>query len=326
MLRTGLALVFIVLVLFVIATSPSSASPTAVTYYVSSSTGNDSDDGLSEANAFATIAKVNALNLQPGDRVLLKCGDVWRAEQLILSKSGTELAPIVFSSYPEGCANKPILSGSRSIGGWVQDSGNVYRADLSTADFPLGINQLFRNGQRLTLGRWPNLNEPNGGYAFVEAHTAGGSQITDDQLPAIDWSGAIVHLKNIRWSMIDRQVTGTSGHTLTLNQGFSCLISGWGSCAGWGYFLNNHRATLDQDGEWYYDATARRVYLYSTSGVPSNIEGSVIQEDDHHVAARRPDVEQRRGHRLRDRRQPGDQELVQSRHRHAGRHERRYLS
>ena len=235
--------------------------------------------GLSEANAFATIAKVNALNLQPGDRVLFKCGDVWRAEQLILSKSGTELAPIVFSSYPAGCANKPILSGSRSIGGWVSDAVNVYRADLSATDFPLGINQLFRNGQRLTLGRWPNLDAPNGGYSFVDAHSAGGNQITDNELPAIDWNGAIVHIKNIRWSMLDRQVTGTSGHTLTLNQGLSCLISGWGNCVGWGYFLNNHRATLDQDGEWYYNATTRQVFLYSTSGTPSNIEGSVIQED-----------------------------------------------
>ncbi len=279
MLRATLALSFSLLVVLISAARPLSASPTAVTYYVSSSTGNDDDDGLSEANAFATIAKVNSLNLQPGDRVLLKCGDVWRAEQLILSKSGTELAPIVFSSYPEGCADKPSLSGSRTISGWVSDSGSVYRADLSTTDFPLGLNQLFRNGQRLTLGRWPNLNAPNGGYSFVDAHSAGGNQITDNELPAVDWTDAIVHIKNIRWSMLDRQVTGTSSHTLTLNQGLSCLISGWGNCVGWGYFINNHRATLDQDGEWYYDAGLRRVYLYSASGVPSNIEGSVIQED-----------------------------------------------
>jgi hypothetical protein len=276
---TRLALIFILFVAVFSAAPPLSASPVAVTYYVSSSTGDDNNTGLSEASAFATIAKVNALSLQPGDQVLLKCGDVWHAEQLILSKSGTAQAPIVFSSYPAGCANQPSLSGSRSIGGWVQDSGNVYRADLSTPDFPLGLNQLFRNGQRLTLGRWPNLDAPNGGYSFVDAHNAGGNQITDNELPAIDWTGAIVHIKNIRWSMLDRQVTGSSGHTLTLNQGLSCLISSWGGCAGWGYFINNHRATLDQDGEWYYDAAARRVYLYSTSGVPSNIEGSVIQED-----------------------------------------------
>ena len=111
--------------------SPRPAAPAGTTYYVSSWLGNDSNNGLSEAKPFATIGKVNGLNLQPGDRVLFKCGDTWRAEQLVISKSGTEAAPIVFGSYPEGCANKPSLSGSRPIAGWVFDSGNIYRADLS---------------------------------------------------------------------------------------------------------------------------------------------------------------------------------------------------
>lgn len=251
----------------------------AAVYYVSSSAGNDSNDGLSLGNAFRTVGQVNALNLQPGDKVLFKCGDTWRAEQLIIGKSGAEAAPIVFSSFPEGCANKPVLSGSRPITDWTVYSGNIYRADLPTGEFPLGINQLFRNGQRLTLGRWPNLDAGNGGYSFVDSHTAGSKQITDNELPAsVNWAGAIVHIKNIRWSMLDRQVTSSSGHTLVLNTGLSCLISGWTDCMGWGYFINNHLSTLNQDGEWYYDESARRVYLYSTAGVPANIEGSVIQE------------------------------------------------
>jgi hypothetical protein len=253
--------------------------PAALTYYVSSSMGNDNNDGLSEAAPIASINKVNNLDLQPGDHVLLKCGDTWQAEQLVLSKSGTNAAPIVFSSYPSNCADKPAISGSRPIDGWVLDSGNVYRADLPAGDFPLGINQLFRNGQRLTLGRWPNLDAPDGGYSFVDAHSAGGNQITDNELPAANWNGSVIHIKNIRWSMLDRQVTNSNAHTLVLNQGLSCMISGWTDCTGWGYFINNHRATLDQDGEWFYDNSARRVYLYSTSGLPSGIEGSVVLED-----------------------------------------------
>jgi hypothetical protein len=267
------------IVLLGMAVAPGAASPAAATYYVSSSSGNDANNGLSEGTPFASISKVNSLNLQPGDRVYFKCGDIWRAEQLVLSKSGTESAPIEFNSYPLGCTNKPVLSGSRPISGWVLDSGNVYRADLPPGDFPLGINQLFRDGQRLTLGRWPNLDAPNAGYSFVDGHAAGSNQITDNELPAGNWSGAILHIKNIRWSMLDRQVTSSSGHNLVLNQGLSCLISGWSSCIGWGYFINNHRNTLDQDGEWFYDSTNRRVYLYSTIGSPNQVEGSVIQEE-----------------------------------------------
>jgi len=238
--------------------------------------GNDANNGLSAGAPFATVSKVNGLNMQPGDRVLFKCGDTWRADPLILSKSGTESAQIEFSSYPAGCADKPVLSGSRGIKGWVVDSGNIYRADLLASDFPLGVNQLFRNGQRLTLGRWPNIDAPNGGYSFVDGHSAGGDQITDNELPGGDWSKAIVHIKNIRWSMLDREVMSSTGKTLVLNQGLSCLISTWDGCTGWGYFINNSRNTLDQDGEWFYDPSAHRVYLYSTIGPPANIEGSVV--------------------------------------------------
>jgi hypothetical protein len=270
--------VFFISVTLLCAGLPSPVRSNASTYYVSSSTGNDNNNGLSEGSAFATSDKVNTLDLQPGDHVLFKCGDTWQAQQLVVSWSGTPSAPIEFGSYPAGCANKPVFSGSLPITGWILESGNIYRADLPVGNFPLGINQLFRSGQRLTLGRWPNLDAPGGGYSFVEAHSAGSNQITDHELPAFNWNGAIVHIKNIRWSMLDRQVTGTNGDTLVLNQGLSCLISSWGDCTSWGFFINNALATLDQDGEWFYDEAANQVYLYSTQGVPSNIEGSVVQD------------------------------------------------
>jgi hypothetical protein len=255
--------------------APMAAS--AVVYYVSSSAGSDTNTGTSQGTPFQSVTKVNSLNLQPGDQVLFKCGDTWRADPLILTHSGTAAAPIQFGSYPFlDCANKPALSGSRPITGWTLNAPNVYQAALPAADFPSGVNQLFRSGARLALGRWPNLDAPNAGYSFVDAHTAGGSQITDNELPAGNWNGAIVHIKNIRWSMLDRQVTGTSAKTLTLNTGLSCLVSAWGSCAGWGFFINNSRITLDRDGEWYYDPSSRLVYLYSTPGVPAEIEGSVV--------------------------------------------------
>ena len=123
------------------------------TYFVSSSDGADSNTGLSAETGsngpFKTIAKVNALPLQPGDAVLFKCGDVWRAEMLVINNSGTVDNPITFGSYPGGCANKPIVSGAQPISGWTAYSGTLYYADLSAGanagKFPTGVNQLFRN-------------------------------------------------------------------------------------------------------------------------------------------------------------------------------------
>ncbi len=259
--------------------SAAQAAPAAATYYVSFSSGSDGNNGLSESKPFKTIAKVNGLNLQPGDRVLFQCGDTWRGEMLRITKSGAAGQAITYSSYPAGCANQPVLSGAQPVAGWSQLDDHIFMADLNAAanagKFAYGVNQLFRGTERLTLGRWPNLDAPDGGYASVDSQPSG-TQLSDSQLPAGNWAGAVLHIKSIRWAMLNRVVAGSSGSTLTLENNVSC----WDGCAGWGYFLNNHLATLDQDGEWFYDSATHRLYLFSTSGAPTNIEGSVILTDD----------------------------------------------
>ncbi len=254
-------------------------TPTGTTYYVSSSTGSDSDNGLTPDTAFQTVGHVNSLALNPGDQVLFFCGDVWQGEMLEITDSGASGSPIVFSSYPAGCADKPVLSGSVPVSGWGVSGVNVYVADLDTGGnagkFPYGINQLFREGDRLTMGRWPNLGTSNGGYSFIDGQS--GSQITDNELPAGNWTGATVHLKGMRWYILNRDVVGSVGTSLTLNQYPDCFT---GSCAGWGYFVQNHVLTLDQEGEWAYDPGTNQVFLYSTGGAPTNIEGSVVLTDD----------------------------------------------
>ena len=251
------------------------------TYYVSSFAGDDDNDGLSEAEPFATVSKVNGLDLQPGDSVLFKCGDVWRADPLIITRSGAAEAPIMFGMYPSGCADKPVLSGAQPIAGWSLSSGNVYVANLETGanagKFAYGVNQLFCDDARLPMGRWPNLDEGDAGYSTIDGYS--GSQITDNELPSGDWTGAVAHIKGMRWYILNREVIGDSGATLILGASPDC----WGGdCTGWGYFLNNHRATLDREGEWYYDAATHQVYLYTTSGAPADdeIEGSVVLKDD----------------------------------------------
>lgn len=269
--------------IFLIAVTGLGHAQTGITYYVSDSDGNDGNTGLSQtpgsSGPFKTIGHVNSLNLQPGDQVRFKCGDTWRGEMLIIKDSGDAANPITFGSYPTAdCADKPIISGAQPISGWTLYSGNIYRADLPAGTFPYGVNQLFRNNQRLPLGRWPNLGTANGGYSTIDDQPAA-NRITDNQLPGVDWTGAIAHIRGMRWYILNRQVTADSGSTLTLGANADC----WGgNCADWGFFLNNHLSTLDSEGEWYYDAAARWVYLYTTGGTPADnvVEGSIILKDD----------------------------------------------
>lgn len=271
MFRSSLIISALLLVLAV-----GQAQAAGTTYYVSSSGGDDTNDGLSTGSPLATVDAVNSLNLQPGDRVLFKCGDLWRADPLIITASGTADNPITFGSYPAGCADQPTLSGSWPVSGWSLYSGSIYVADLDPGRFPYGLNQLFRDGERLRLGRWPNLEAGDGGYAAIDNQPAA-DRITDNQLSPGDWSGAIAHIRGMRWYILNRAVTGQSDQTLTLGADAGC----WGNdCTGWGYFLNNHLNTLDQDGEWFYNADSGRLYLYSDSGSPANIEGAVVMRDD----------------------------------------------
>jgi len=77
---------------------------TGTTYYVDSKGGNDSNEGTSEGKAFQTLDKVNTLDLEPGDTVLLKKGSVFEDKALKFTKedSGTAEAPVKISTYGEG--------------------------------------------------------------------------------------------------------------------------------------------------------------------------------------------------------------------------------
>jgi uncharacterized repeat protein (TIGR01451 family) len=276
LLRVWLIVCFLGLGWF--STPRNSASAAGTTYYVSTS-GDDSNNGQSSTSAFRTIAKVNSLALQPGDRVSFRCGDTWRGEMLVITRSGTAANPITFGSYPDAaCANKPVISGAQLVTGWTLHSGSVYVADLNAGvnagKFPNGINQVFRGGARLGIGRWPDIDAGDGGYSAIDGQPAA-NQFTDNQLPAGDWNGATAHIKGMRWYILNRAVTGDTGSTLTLGATLDC----WGgNCTGWGYWLDSHLNTLSRDGEWYYNPAQNKLYMYSASGNPGAevVEASTI--------------------------------------------------
>ena len=98
------------------------SAATGTTYYVDSKGGNDSNDGTSESKAFKTLDKVNGLNLEPGDTVLLKKGSVFEDQALKFTKedSGTAEAPVKVSTYGEG--DRPKIN-TNGHGQWELNYG-----------------------------------------------------------------------------------------------------------------------------------------------------------------------------------------------------------
>jgi hypothetical protein len=78
------------------------------TYYVNAECGNDNNSGTSPGEAFASLIKINSLNLEAGTHVLLKSGTTYN-EQLKPKGTGAAGKPIVISKY--GGEEKPIING-----------------------------------------------------------------------------------------------------------------------------------------------------------------------------------------------------------------------
>jgi hypothetical protein len=114
------------------------------TYFVKNG-GNDSLNGISDGNAWATIAKVNAQSLSPGDSIFFNKGNTWN-EKLLMPSSGTLGNNIVFDAYGTGA--KPIFDVSVRKTDFVLDSGSIYKR---TANGPVGNfpRQMFQDGVRL---------------------------------------------------------------------------------------------------------------------------------------------------------------------------------
>lgn len=80
----------------------------AYTYYIDSSNGSDTNDGLTASSPWQTLDRVNSIMLSPGSRVLFKRGETWLGK-LVPQGSGSREKPIRIGAYGEG--SKPVLMG-----------------------------------------------------------------------------------------------------------------------------------------------------------------------------------------------------------------------
>ncbi len=109
----------------------------ATVYYVSQSAGHDRYDGLAPAwngthGPWKSLANASARTWQPGDKLLLKAGDIWD-ETLTLRGDGTAKSPITITSYGKG--ERPYIK--RTLGK-NQDCITINSAGYVIRDLELG--------------------------------------------------------------------------------------------------------------------------------------------------------------------------------------------
>lgn len=97
--------------------------------YISSTTGDDSNDGFTPETAFQSTAKVNSLSLLPGDSLLFKSGDIFVGKLSIINEGGSSDKPILVSSFGNG--DKPVLDGDGYLSTiHVVNNGYLYFSNI----------------------------------------------------------------------------------------------------------------------------------------------------------------------------------------------------
>ena len=255
------------LFLFLLHTSTSFAA----TYYISSTDGDDTCTGLSQtayttgltACPIKTLTKLNTKTFSPGDSILFKKGDTFYGS-ITVSQSGTAGNPITFSSY--GSGEKPIITGFTDVTSWTNLGNNIWESTSPVSTLST-LNMVTINNVNTAMGRWPNADAGNGGYATLESHS-GSTSITDNQLmeTPYNWTGADI-INKVAFYILNRStITSHTNGTLTFSP-----ATNYSPKDGWGYFIENSINTLDQQNEWYYNPTTKKISIYSSTQ-PSSVK------------------------------------------------------
>lgn len=213
-------------------------------YYVSSSFGNDANNG-SQIAPFATLAKVNTLTLNAGDTVFLNKGDIFTGG-LNIARSGSAGNPVVLSSY--GSGSKPVISGFSNITSWTLLSGGVYQA---TATQP---NMVLLDGSFQPISRYPKTT-----YLNVNSHS--GNTINASLSGVPSFSGGEIVVRKTHW-ILDRATVNSQSTTSVTSSG-----GGYAIADGFGFFFQNHVNACTALGDWAY--SGGKLLMYFGSGGPT---------------------------------------------------------
>lgn len=202
----------------------------APTYYVSTS-GNDNNDGLTPATAWATVAKVDAASLTftPGTDVLFQRGDVW-GETLLAGSSGNATAPITYSAYGDTSLAKPEFLGSDVVSGFTSLGNSTYVVTTPVVSGAVYLNHDFMHSATLLAGTGDPtqyvLSNPDTYYYNTSSNqlivNTGGVSLTNSVVTATRRTG-VVNSNGQSYLVFDNLQTD---ETASSDTGFGFVVGG----------------------------------------------------------------------------------------------------
>lgn len=227
-------------------------------YYMSSSTGNNSNTGLAPAQAWATLDKLNSMmnSMVAGDSILFKTGDTFYGS-IVMAKNGTTALPIIISSYGTGA--KPIISGLTTLSGWTSVGTNIWESTPAKT-LKKNCNVLTINGVPQHVGRTNWMT-----YQSATSTTVTSSSLTGTP----NYTGAEIVIRKNTFVAEKLSITAQNGSVLTTANNTQPINNGQNAGSqngksGNGFFLQRFAGSLDTHGEWYFNPSTNKMRIYST--------------------------------------------------------------
>ncbi|MDR7131763.1 parallel beta-helix repeat protein [Algoriphagus sp. 4150] len=244
-------------------------------YYFSSSTGDDVhslEQAQSPATPWKSIEKLNdlAYSLKPGDRVFFKKGDIFHGTIRPI-KGGTAENPIIFDAY--GSGELPVITSLVELANAEHVGRGVYQYQILDSEVSQ-LKVVLIDDQIRAMGRYPNAEDVNDGYLTIRSVNNDFS-IVGSELPFNPAGGEVVIRKN-NWIIDSYRIKGANAGTIDFaNRG----TSSYKPISGYGYFIQNHIAALDQFGEWAFSDKNQKLTVYLGERNPSEVRVEVATSD-----------------------------------------------
>jgi carbohydrate binding protein with CBM6 domain/pectate lyase-like protein len=261
------------------ASAPAAARVT--TYHVAP-TGSDQAAGT-QASPFRTVQRCADV-MVAGDTCQIAAGTY--RERVLPRRSGTAQARITYAAAPGA---QVVVDGTDPVAGWHQVStadldalarddpflagspfaegvraGHIYRADL-TLDAALPGNEVFVDGARTPQAQWPYAGDNPMRPLMASARSGTYTTVEDTALdqPAGYWTGARLLARN--WFVSETGAVTSSVPGQVTAAGLPSCIS-LNPNQHTSYALSGKLRLLGHAGQWFYDATAHHVYLWTRDG------------------------------------------------------------
>ncbi len=225
--------------------------------------GSDANEG-SRAKPFATLAAAQRATRTLAGRepvtVWLHAGTHYLTDTIRFTEadSGTAQAPVV---YAASSGEQPVLSGGTKLAlVWTKFDERLFQAKTPPA---LAIDQLFVNGQRQHMARYPNYEPQARQFNGSAADAIAPERVARWSNPA----GGYIHAMHtalwgdMHWRMLGKKSDGSldyeggwqNNRPSPMHKQFR--------------FVENLREELDTPGEWFHDAKSGMLFFYPPAGL-----------------------------------------------------------